>query len=960
VIEEDRMPRFVVRIIGLSLGSTLALMANPGGLAAQSGIVQGRILDSAGGVVTGAQVTIDRTVLRAVSGSNGRYVLRGVPSGSQTLRVRAIGFTPTAVDLSVQPGDVLEQDVIIARSAVELAPIDVVIGSRGRHTAAEELAVPVDVYTTEEIQQQGTTETSQILAALSPSVNFPHQTVTDANDIVRPFTLRGLSPDHTLVLVNGWRRHQTALLNNFPVGSAAGSSGVDLNAIPAGAIDRIEVLRDGASAQYGSDAIAGVVNMVLKEGQFTPFLTATGGRYTTGHGYQDDGDMVDMNGGFGLKLGRGSLGLFGEFQHRDPTNRSWADPGLVGVGPDSFPDVINPKDGTIIKKQNSLKQPSHHYGDGLEKDVMTFANLRMPLNASGSTEFYSFGGYSYRVGTGNGFFRYPTSGRNWQEIYPQGFLPEFHPTVKDYSLAGGLRTSAGGWAIDLGASYGANTFDYDLENTNNASLGPCLVIACAPGLDGILGNADDPNIPNKTSFFAGRLDRGEFVSGLNLSKPIKLGLPNPVNLAVGVAFRRETYQVVQGEFASYVAGGHLTQDSAGADGTWGTADDDSTSAPAGSSVFGGFRPRDASDHNRTNFGTYLDLESDLSSKVLLNVAGRFETYSDFGQRVTGKAALRFQPSKRVVFRGAASTGFRAPGLAQSFFSHITTSSIGGQLIEVGNFPVDDPVAKLLGAKKLREETSINLSGGLAVTPRDNLTITVDLFHIKINDRILLGATFDDDTTLAILARNGITGIGAVQYFTNGLDTKTQGIDVTADLRVPAGAAGTLDFNLNANYTKNSITHIDPLPTILANSLEPGLIDSVTYIGITEERPDWRGTLTTQYSVGGFHALARGLYYGKFSSAQLGFCDLCRERYGAKTLFDAEIGYRFNQVNLSIGVRNLFDTYPDQPRSQVIVDSDGSTSAQYNNNFGTFPWAAASPFGYNGRFVYTRAEIVLGW
>ncbi len=952
------MPAVVRSIHRVVLLLVALLVAAP--LAAQSGTVEGRVVDSTGAVVVGAVLTVDHTGLRAVSTATGKFTLRGVPAGGQTIRARAIGFSPTSAGVTVAPTDVTTIDITMARSAVELAPIDVVIGSRGKHTAAEELAVPVDVYTAEDIQQQGTTETSQILSALSPSVNFPHQTVTDANDIVRPFTLRGLSPDHTLVLVNGWRRHQTALLNTFPVGSAAGSSGVDLNAIPAGAIDRIEVLRDGASAQYGSDAIAGVVNMVMKEGQFSPFLNANGGRYATGHNYKDDGTMVDLNGGLGIGLGRGSLGLFGEFQHRDPTNRSWADPFLVGVGADSFPDIIDPKDGHIIQKRNGLKQPSHHYGDGLEKDVMTFANLRMPLNASGSSEFYAFGGYSYRIGTGNGFFRYPTSGRNWQEIYPQGFLPEFRPTVKDYSAAGGFRTSAGGWGIDIGASWGRNTFDYHLDNTNNASLGPCLAVACAPGLDGILGNSDDPNIPNQTSFDAGRLARSEFVSGLNLSKPVSIGLPAPVNVAVGAAFRRETYQVVQGEFASYVAGGHLAQDSAGSDGIWGTADDDSLSAPAGSSVFGGFRPRDASDHSRTNFGAYLDLETDLSPKVLVNVASRFETYSDFGQRVTGKAALRFQPSKRVVFRGAASTGFRAPGLAQSFFSHITTSSIGAQLIEVGNFPVNDPVAKLLGSKPLKEETSVNLSGGLAFTPRDNFTVTVDVFHIKINDRILLGATFDDDTTLDVLARNGITGIGAVQYFTNGLDTKTQGIDLTADWRLPAGAAGTLDLNLNANYTKNTITHIDPLPSVLANSLEPGLIDSVTYIGITEERPDWRGTFTGQYNLNRFHALGRASYYGKFSSAQLGFCDLCRERYGAKTLFDAEIGYRFNQINLSFGVRNLFDTYPDQPSSTVVVDGAGDTSKDFNNNFGTFPWAAASPFGYNGRFIYTRAEMTLGW
>ncbi len=419
----------------------------------------------------------------------------------------------------------------------------------------------------------------------------------------------------------------------------------------------------------------------MKEGHFDPFLTATGGRYATGHGYQDDGDMVDMNGGFGLKLGRGSIGLFGEFQHRDPTNRAWADPSLVDAAGNA--DSINPKNGQVIQKRNSFAQPNLHYGDGLEKDVMTFANLRMPLNASGSTEFYAFGGYSYRVGTGNGFYRYFDGNRNWQEIYPQGFLPEFRPTVKDYSGAGGIRTSAAGWSIDLGASYGRNTFDYNLDHTNNPSLGPCLVTACSPGPDGILNSGDE--LPNQTSFFAGRLYRGEFVTGLNLSKPLRLGLPNPVNFAIGGAFRREKYEVHQGERASWLNGQHLAQDSAGSDGIWGTVDDDSVPAPAGSSVFGGFRPEDESSNSRTNFGAYIDLETDLSPQVLLNVASRFETYSDFGQRVTGKAAMRLQPNKRMVFRGAASTGFRAPGLAQNYFSHITTSSIGGQLVEVGNF-----------------------------------------------------------------------------------------------------------------------------------------------------------------------------------------------------------------------------------------------------------------------------------
>ncbi len=939
------MPRPVVRFLGLCAGALLLLATSPRAAAAQSGTVQGTVTDSTGAALPGALVSAEGTTLRVTTAASGRYTLRGVPVGSRTIRVRAIGYTPSEALVTVVGADVVQQDFTLDRTAVELAPIDVVIGSRGRHTAAEELAVPVDVFTAEDIAEQGTTETSQILQALAPSVNFPRQSVTDANDIVRPFTLRGLSPDHTLVLVNGWRRHQTAVLNTFAYGMGAGSSGVDLNAIPGGAVERIEVLRDGAAAQYGSDAIAGVVNLVLKEGKFAPFVTANAGQYVTGRGYNNDGTTVDVNGGIGIGLGRGSLALFGEFLQRDPTNRAWADPYLVDAAGNA--DSIG-SDGQVIEKRNGIPQPNLHWGDGLEKDAMTFANFRMPVGTGGSTELYAFGGYAHRVGTGNGYWRYFDGNRNWPEIYPNGFLPEFRPKVADYSVAGGLRTSAGGWAIDFGGTYGRNRFDYNLRNTLNASLGPCLVTACAPGADGTLGTSDDPGIPNQTSFFAGRLERSEVLGAVNVAREITIGLPNPVNVAIGGTVRREQYEITAGERASWVNGNHLAQDSSGP-------------APGGSSVFGGFAPSDASDNSRTNFGFYTDLETDLSEQVLANLAGRYENYSDFGSNISGKLALRFQPTERLVFRGAASTGFRAPGLSQIYFSHITTSYIAGSLVEVGNYPVDHPASRLLGAKDLKEETSVNLSAGLAVTPRDNLTLTLDFYHIKINDRILLGATFDDDTTLAILAGGGFSGVGGVQYFTNGLDTKTQGVDLAASLRVPAGASGSLTFDAGVNYTKNTITHIDDLPTVLQNSLEPGLMDTVGYIAITEERPDWRGTLTTQYENGRFRALGRASYYGKFSSAQPGFCDLCRERYDPKTLIDLELGYSFNQVKLAIGARNLFDVYPDQPSSNRVVDSStGDRAKDYNNNFGTFPWAAASPFGYNGRFLYSRVEVQLGW
>src|SRR6267378_2167867 len=386
-----------------ALFATMLLALGPTLLAAQGGSIRGKVADPAGAPLARAQVSVEGTGLRATSDEQGQYDIRGVGTGTYTVRVRLLGYVPQSVRVTVGSGAPTEQNFSMAAQAIALSPVDVVVGSRARHTAAEELAVPVDVFSAEQLAQQGTSETSQILQALAPSVNFPRQSVTDANDIVRPFTLRGLSPDHTLVLVNGWRRHQMAVMNTFAYGMGAGSSGVDLNAVPSGAIDRIEVLRDGASAQYGSDAIAGVVNVVMKEGSFAPFLNVETGGYST-KDYPDDGATTDINGGWGFGVGRGSLTLFGEYLRRDPTNRAWPDFFLADVN--GVRDVVDTLTGRIVQKRNSLTQPNYHWGDGLEKDAMTFANFRLPLNDAGTSEIYAFGGYSKRIGTGNGFWRY--------------------------------------------------------------------------------------------------------------------------------------------------------------------------------------------------------------------------------------------------------------------------------------------------------------------------------------------------------------------------------------------------------------------------------------------------------------------------------------------------------------------------------------------------------------------------
>ena len=898
-------------------------------LLAQTGTLQGRVTDTSGTVIIGASVTVDETSLRALASSRGTYTLNGVPSGQRTVRVRSLGFAPETVTVNVAAGGTTNADIMLRPTSTQLASVLVVVGSRARHTAAEELAVPVDVYTSEDIARAGTTETSQVLATLSPSVNFPKQAVTDATEIVRPFTLRGLSPDHSLVLINGVRRHQTSILNVFSNGSAPGSSGVDLNAFPSSAVERIEVLRDGASTQYGSDAIAGVVNLVLKEGEFTPFVNASVGQYRPGKGYENDGTAVDVNGGVGMALGRGSLSLFGQVLDRKATNRACPD--------GSFPDVGGLRDSVancrVVIKRTGVPQPNVHWGDGYEQDVHTFANLKLPVNEAGTAEVYGFGGYSRREGTGNGFFRKPTNSRNWPQIYPLGFLPEFRPDVIDYSAAGGIRTNSMGWAMDFGASYGFNSFDFNLRNTLNSSLGPSLSQPTAPGPDGVLGTSDDPGIPNQTAFYAGGLRRGEANLTAGLSRLMDLGLPREVNVAFGAAYRRESYEVVAGERASYINGYHKTADS-------------SAIAQGGSSVFQGFAPTDVSTNDRSNIGGYVDLETNLSTNLLVNAAGRFESYSDFGQRMTGKLAMRYEATSQLVFRGAVSTGFRAPGLAQSWYSHTTTAIQNGVLVEIGNFPVTNRASRIFGARPLKEETSANVSGGLAYSPHRNVNLTVDVYRITVKDRILLGATFDgtSDTVVArILADSGLSLIAGVQFPTNALDTRTDGMDVSANWRLPLGNA-TLDFLGALNVTKNRITRVGELPEILegTNTTYTSALDPVIINAIERNRPSRRSSLTTNYSLGRFRAMARASDYGSFHDGSLDGI----EKFDSKVLFDTEIGYRFNGIAVSLGSNNVFNTFPDQVKVEA------------NTNNGTFIWPGSSPFGYNGRYVYVRSEILL--
>jgi iron complex outermembrane receptor protein len=572
---------------------------------------------------------------------------------------------------------------------------------------------------------------NRILNQLVPSFNFPQPSITDGTDVLRPATLRGLSPDQTLVLVNGKRRHPSALLNiNGSVGR--GSAAVDLNNIPPLAIDRIEVLRDGASSQYGSDAIAGVINVQLRRrpgGRFqvtygryhtsledVPEVTgvqrgATGepvidadGNFVLITGDRDrrarDGDTVTSAATYGFQIGEGGfLNLTGEYRNRESTNRAGYDPRrqypLVG--------------GRTPAAEFTFDRISHRYGDAETRDVTLFMNAGTELGAD--IEFYTFGSYNSRQGESAGFYRRAIDARNrnfsassttFVPFYPNGFLPLITSDIEDYSLAAGVRGQTGGWNWDLSHVYGHNGFDFGVANSFNTSFGAA----------------------SQTVFDAGGLRFGQHVSNLDVQRPIALGFVKELSVALGAEYRHENFDIVAGDPQSYTAGPFASAP---------------FNAPAGSQVFPGFRPANEVDAKRHSYAGYAELDADITDYLTVQVAGRYEDYSDFGNTVTGKLAARIAPVEWASLRGSISSGFRAPSLHQQFYSTTSTNNVNGVLVEIGTFPVSDPVARALGAQELEPEESVNFGLGATLTP-GRFNLTVDYYQVEIDDRIVVTRT----------------------------------------------------------------------------------------------------------------------------------------------------------------------------------------------------------------------------
>ncbi|HYH80332.1 MAG TPA: TonB-dependent receptor [Longimicrobium sp.] len=874
----------------------LATCLLPAAAQAQTGTVAGTVTDAANGqTVSGAMVRLSGRS-GTTTGPDGSYRLQ-VPAGSHELVVSALGFATTRMRIAVGAGAAVTQNVALAQQAQALEGV-VAVGTRRPGRTSTDAPVPVDVLTSADIQATGLTETAQIIQRLAPSVNFPRASVSDGTDHVRPATLRGLAPDQVLVLVNGKRRHTSALVNvNGSVGR--GSTAVDLNAIPASAIERIEILRDGAAAQYGSDAIAGVINIVLKSGARREAM-ASFGQTTRG-----DGGVVQLAGTGAMDVGEsGFVSVSAEFRDREQTNRSLPDTRqqyFAGDPRNANRAVIN-----------------HRQGDSDSRDIGGFLNAAVPL-APGS-QLYAFGGITRRDGEAAGFFRRANDARTLRALHPDGFLPLISTDIVDGSGVLGVRGTVAGFHYDLSGVHGRNTFAFDVLNSNNVSM----------------GNA------SPVDFHAGTLRFDQTTANLDFSRALSIGLPESVNVAFGAEYRRDGYGITEGDEASYANGGIPILDGPTA----------GQVAAVGAQVFPGFRPSDAKDVSRHNWAGYLDVEFTPLRNVLVEVAGRVEDYSDFGTTQDGKLAVRVEPVRGLALRGAVGTGFRAPSLGQSYFSSTATNFlvINGvnTPVDVRTFPAGSPEAAVLGAKPLQPEESVNYSAGLAWEPRTNLSITVDAYRIDIEDRIVFSENFTGTAIRQLFETAGFAGVTGGRFFTNAIDTRTKGLDVVLQYSRPIGP-GMLRFIGGANFTDTEVL-TDPVPTPpQLTGLGEVLFGRVERGRIERGQPRNSVNLALNYGLERITVNLNNRRFGEvtvFGTAAEGSPTNTDQTFGAKWITDLDVSVRAaRRVTVSVGANNLLGVYPDE--------NFRSLSGADNSNAGIFPYNQVSPFGFNGAFYYVR-------
>ena len=787
----------------------------------------------------------------------------------------------------------------------------VVTGTRVANRTALDTSAPVDIISADTLRNAGTTELNQALSIALPSLNFPRPALTDGTDTIRPATLRGMAPDQTLVLVNSKRRHASALVNlNGSIGR--GSAAVDLNTIPSAIVKNIEVLRDGAAAQYGSDAISGVINLRLRTdrsgGEGTVIYGArkteydlmndvvpAGGTWSgPASRKRTDGQTATVSAWKGLPLGEsGYLTLAAEYKDAARTERSGYD----------MRQQYAKVNGAFDPRENTVNRFNAWYGDPELTQSTLFANAGNTL--AGGVKLYGWTSYQKRQARSAGYFRRAQDVRNVTAIYPDGFLPVIAPTVDDFSATGGVAWTLGEWDIDASLGYGKNKMQFEIQNTLNRSIGAS----------------------SKTAFDAGGFSYDQTVLNLTAVRSVTLDtLTSPLNVAIGTEARREGYQLFAGEPDSYRSGGQVLANGA-------------PTAP-GAQVFPGFRPANATDSSRNAIGVFADLEANVTQQLLASVAVRGERYSDFGSSLAGKLAGRYDFSKQFALRGSLQNGFRAPSPQQQNFTSTSTNFISGVPFEITTFKPTDRVAVALGAQPLKAEKSVNASLG-AVLRFDAVSVTVDAYRINVKDRIVLSENLISESVRNYIAAQGFAGIGGGRFFINGVSTTNEGIDVVLNWPLNAGTAGKFDFTVAGNVNRTAVTKVPTTSQLAALTPAPVLFDRVNVLTLERGQPKNKLNASTNWKLGQLGATVRATRYGKVLSP--GATAAFDATLGARTVVDLEARYALTQkLNLAVGADNLFDTYPD-----TLPPALNTTN---NTPFSTF-----TPFGFSGRFIYGRAS-----
>ncbi len=800
----------------------------------------------------------------------------------------------------------------------------VVTGTRVPDRSATETAVPVDVVSSETLSNVGVTEINQTLSVMLPSFNFPRPGLADGTDTIRPATLRGLSPDQTLVMLNSKRRHASSLVNvNGTIGR--GAAAVDLNTIPSAIVQSIEVLRDGASAQYGSDAIAGVINVRLKQdddggdvmvaygardfdydfpvsaappGATWPSPSSTGSSGT-------DGESLTVSGWKGLGFGdSGYLTLAAEYKDQERTERGGYD----------FRQQYPLVGGAFDPREAAFDRFNAWYGEPELEQLTFFANGGGELD--GGVFIYGWASYQDRESRSAGFFRRALDDRNVIEIYPDGFLPIIAPDVTDYSAAAGATWDAADWALDTSLTFGGNEMQFGVEDTLNRSMGTA----------------------SPTTFDAGGFTYDQLVLNFSAVRAFDVeALASPLNVAAGLEAREETYSIFAGEPSSYINGGVLLPNG--------------QPTASGAQVFPGFRPANVTDADRTAIGAYVDVEANLTEKLLGSAALRAEDYSDFGSNVSGKVAGRFDFTDAFALRGSAQTGFRAPSLQQQYFATTSTNFIAGVPFDITSFPVSDPIARALGAQDLDAEEAVNYSFG-AVMSFAAATLTIDAYQIDIDDRIVLSENLTQDNVRQYLESQGFIGIGGGRFFINGVDTETRGIDVVFTWAFDTDRIGQFDTTIVANRNETEVTRVPETAPLAALNPPPPLFARVNVLTFEEGNPDSKLAATLSWNGNGpFGATFRATRYGEAldpdprlvgtAAAPIGAQDAV---IGAETVIDLEGRFEPNErIRVAIGVENLLDEFPDA--FPVARNATGNT-----------PFSNYAPFGRSGRYLYGRVTF----